>query len=55
MFIKNHQSNHNNYTAVTFMNAVNRDKQIKASKAILLIVQHLEKAIQVLLRSRKVA
>jgi len=44
MLMKNHQSDHNNYTAVTFVNAINRGKLINASRAILLIVQHLEKA-----------
>ncbi|KAE9521578.1 hypothetical protein AGLY_018042 [Aphis glycines] len=48
MLMENHQSDHNNYIAVTFVNAVNRGKLINASRAILLIVQHLEKTFQVI-------
>ncbi|KAF0746950.1 THAP domain-containing protein 9 [Aphis craccivora] len=48
MLMENYQSDHNNYTAVTFVNAVNRGKLINASRATLLIVQHLEKAFQVI-------
>jgi len=34
MLMENHQSDHN-YTAVTFVNSVNRGKLINASRAIL--------------------
>lgn len=46
------QSDHN-YTTITFVKAVDRGKLINASKATLLIVQHLERAFQVIVVQEK--